>query len=121
MDYVILIGVVAILAICGFVGYKQGMVKILLSMVAMLVTYILAASLTIPVSAALKATTPAYDTIEKSVSSMVEESKVDSTSIEALNLPTQIEALQLLLSPLPFHRPDRSHQSILNSTESFSP
>ena len=91
MDYVILIGVVAVLAICGFVGYKQGMVKILLSMVAMLVTYILAASLTIPVSAALKATTPAYDTIEKSVSSMVEESKVDSTSIEALNLPTQIE------------------------------
>lgn len=91
MDYVILIGVVAVLAIFGFIGYKQGMVKILLSMVAMLVTYILAAALTLPVSAALKATTPAYDTIEKSVSEMVAENQVDSTSIEKLNLPVQIE------------------------------
>ena len=91
MDYIILIGVLAVLAICGFIGYKQGMVKILLSMVAMLVTYILAASLTIPVSAALKATTPAYDVIENSVSNMVEESNVTSSSIEKLNLPAQIE------------------------------
>ena len=91
MDYIILIGVVAVLAICGFIGYKKGMVKILLSMVAMLVTYILAASLTIPVSAALKATTPVYDTIEKSVSDLVEKSDVTSTSIESLNLPEQIE------------------------------
>lgn len=91
MDYVILIGVVAVLGISGFIGYKQGMVKILLSMVAMVVTYILAASLTIPVSAALKSTTPAYDVIEESVSKMVEESNVDSTSIAKLNLPQQIE------------------------------
>ena len=91
MDYVILIGVVAVLAISGFIGYKQGMVKILLSMVAMLVTYILAAALTLPVSSAIKATTPAYDAIEKSVSNMVAESKVDNTSIEKLNLPVQIE------------------------------
>ena len=91
MDYVILIGVVAVLAISGFIGYKQGMVKILLSMVAMLVTYILAAALTIPVSTAVKATTPAYDVIEKSVSDMVTENNVDSTSIEKLNLPVQIE------------------------------
>lgn len=91
MDYVILIGVVAVLAITGFIGYKQGMIKILLPMVATVVTYILAAALTLPVSAMLKTTTPIYNTIEESVSDMVEESMVDSTSIEGLNLPVQIE------------------------------
>ena len=91
MDYVILIGVVAVLAITGFIGYKQGMIKILLPMVATVVTYILAAALTLPVSAMLKTTTPIYNTIEESVSDMVEESMVDSTSIEELNLPVQIE------------------------------
>ena len=67
------------------------MVKIVLSMAAMIVAYVLASALTVPVSMALKSATPVYDTIEKSVSTMVKESKVDSTSIEKLNLPAQIE------------------------------
>ena len=91
MDYIILIGVIGFLALSAFIGYKKGMVKIVLSMAAMIVAYVLAAALTVPVSTALKSATPVYDTIEKSVSTMVKESKVDSTSIEKLNLPTQIE------------------------------
>ena len=91
MDYIILIGVIGFLALSAFIGYKKGMVKIVLSMAAMIVAYVLSAALTVPVSTALKSATPVYDTIEKSVSTMVKESKVDSTSIEKLNLPTQIE------------------------------
>ena len=91
MDYIILIGVIGFLALSAFIGYKKGMVKIVLSMAAMIVAYVLAAALTVPVSMALKSATPVYDTIEKSVSTMVKESKVDSTSIEKLNLPAQIE------------------------------
>lgn len=91
MDYIILIGVIGFLALSAFIGYKRGMVKIVLSMAAMIVAYVLAAALTVPVSMALKSATPVYDTIEKSVSTMVKESKVDSTSIEKLNLPARIE------------------------------
>ena len=91
MDYIILIGVIGFLALSAFIGYKRGMVKIVLSMAAMIIAYVLAAALTVPVSMALKSATPVYDTIEKSVSTMVKESKVDSTSIEKLNLPAQIE------------------------------
>ena len=91
MDYIILIGVIGFLALSAFIGYKRGMVKIVLSMAAMIVAYVLAAALTVPVSMALKSATPVYDTFEKSVSTMVKESKVDSTSIEKLNLPAQIE------------------------------
>lgn len=91
MDYIILIGVIGFLVLSAFVGYKKGMVKIVLSMVAMVIAYALAAALTIPASMALKSATPIYDTIEESVGKMVKESKVDSTSIEKLNLPAQIE------------------------------
>ena len=91
MDYIILIGVLVVLGLSAFIGYKKGMVKIVLSMVAMIITYLLAAALTIPVSMALKSATPVYDSIEKSVGSLVKESEVDSSSIEQLNLPKQIE------------------------------
>jgi uncharacterized membrane protein required for colicin V production len=96
MDYIILIGVVAVIGLFALVGYKKGMVKIVLSMIAMAVTYILAGALTIPVSMALKSATPVYTTIEESVEKMVKEAKIDDTklditAIEKLNLPSQIE------------------------------
>ena len=96
MDYIILIGVVAVIGLFALVGYKKGMVKIVLSMIAMAVTYILAGALTIPVSMALKTATPVYTTIEESVEKMVKEAKIDDTklditAIEKLNLPSQIE------------------------------
>ena len=96
MDYIILIGVVVVIGLFALVGYKKGMVKIVLSMIAMAVTYILAGALTIPVSIALKTATPVYTTIEESVEKMVKEAKIDDTklditAIEKLNLPSQIE------------------------------
>lgn len=90
MDYVILIGVIAVLALATFVGYKKGMVKLILSMIALLAACIVAAALTVPVSAALKAT-PIYDAIEGSVEDLVEDSQVKDNSIEKLNLPEQIK------------------------------
>ena len=64
----------------------------MLSMVAMLVTFILAGILTIPVSAIIKSATPLYDNIEKSVSKIVEENQIiDMESISKLNLPKNIE------------------------------
>ena len=91
MDYLILIGVIAVLAVSGLYGYKKGFMHIVLSMVAMLVTFILAAALTVPVSAMIKSATPLYDVIEESVNELVVENSVDVNSIEKLNLPEQIE------------------------------
>lgn len=91
MDYVILIGVIVILALSALYGYKRGFVHIVLSMVAMLVTFILAGLLTVPVSAMIKSATPLYDHIEKSVSELVAENNVDINSISNLGLPKNIE------------------------------
>lgn len=93
MDYAILIGVIAVLALSGLYGYKKGFVHIVLSMVAMLVTVILAGLLTVPVSAMLKAATPLYDSIEESVSDIVTDNQIDLTTIEKLKLPEQIEEI----------------------------
>lgn len=93
MDYAILIGVIAVLALSGLYGYKKGLVHIVLSMVAMLVTVILAGLLTVPVSAMLKAATPLYDSIEESVSDIVTDNQIDLTTIEKLKLPEQIEEI----------------------------
>lgn len=91
MDYVILIGVVVVLALSALYGYKRGFIHIVLSMVAMLVTFILAGLLTVPVSAMIKSATPLYENIEKSVSQLVEENNVDVNSISKLGLPKSIE------------------------------
>lgn len=91
MDYIILIGVVAVLALSGFYGYKRGFVHIVLSMVAMVVTVILAGLLTVPVSAMIKSATPLYDNLEESVSDLVTENGVTITSVDKLGLPKQIE------------------------------
>lgn len=91
MDYIILIGVVAVLALSGLYGYKRGFIKIVLSMVAMVVTFILAAVLTVPVSSVIKSVTPIYDTIESSVRETVNENAIDLTSMDKLGLPTQLE------------------------------
>ena len=96
MDYIILIGVIAVLAISGLYGYKRGFVRIVLSMVAMLVTFVLAAILTVPVSAMLAAATPLDENIEESVSGLVADSGViDEETISNLNLPEQIEEIIL--------------------------
>lgn len=92
MDYLILLIVLAVLGLSALYGYKKGLVKILLSMVALLVTFIVAAILTIPVSGMLKAATPIDEGIEKSVSKLVTENEVVNVdSISNLNLPSPIE------------------------------
>ena len=94
MDYIILIGVVGVLALSGLYGYKRGFVRIVLSMVAMLVTFVLSAILTVPVSAMLAAATPLDENIEESVSGLVADSGVvDQETISNLNLPEQIEEI----------------------------
>lgn len=91
MEYLILLGVVAVLALATFIGYKKGMVKLLLSMVAMIIAYILAAALTVPVSAVIKSTTPAYGAIEDSVEELVQDANVKEYSLSKLNLPDTIK------------------------------
>ena len=92
MDYLILLIVLAVLGLSALYGYKKGLVKILLSMVALLVTFVVAAILTIPVSCMLKAATPIDEGIEKSVSKLVTENEVVNVdSISNLNLPSPIE------------------------------
>ena len=91
MEYVILIGVVAVLGLSALYGYKKGFIHILLSMVAMLVTFVLAAVLTAPVSAMLKSVTPLYDNIESSVGELVTENSININSIEKLGLPSFVE------------------------------
>lgn len=94
MDYIILIGVIGVLALSGLYGYKRGFVRIVLSMVAMLVTFVLSAILTVPVSAMLAAATPLDENIEESVSGLVADSGVvDKETISNLNLPEQIEEI----------------------------
>lgn len=92
MDYAILIGVIVILGLSAFYGYKKGFVHIVLSMVAMLVTTILAGLLTIPVSAMISSATSFDESIEESVAELVSVNEViDIYSVKNLNLPSQIE------------------------------
>lgn len=92
MDYAILIGVLAVLGLSALYGYKRGLVRILLSMVAMLVTFVLAGLLTIPVSAMVEAVTPLDEKISESVTELVAENEVvDIAGIEKLDLPEPIK------------------------------
>ena len=92
MDYAILIGVIAILALSAFYGYKRGFVHIVLSMVAMLVTSLLAGLLTVPVSAMIASATSVDENLEESVSELIALNEVvDVQSVSKLNLPSQIE------------------------------
>lgn len=94
MDYAILIGVLVVLGLSALYGYKKGFIHIVLSMVAMLVTTILAGLLTVPVSAMISSATSFDESIHESVSELVASSGVmDVNSISKLNLPTQIEEI----------------------------
>ncbi len=91
VEYALLIGVIAFLAIMAGVGHKKGFIKIALSLVATLVTIIVAMVLTFPVSAILKTATPLYDNIYESVEAVVKENEVvDVESINNLDLPKSI-------------------------------
>ena len=90
MEYALLFGVIVFLAVMIGYGYKRGFVKIVLSMVAMLVTIILATILTIPVSK-IVADTSIGKGVRESVDKLVVENKViDVSSISNMELPDTI-------------------------------
>lgn len=90
MEYALLIGVVVFLAIMIGYGYKRGFVKIVLSLVAMIITLILATALTIPISK-IVADTSIGKGVRESVDKLVVENKViDVSSINNIELPDTI-------------------------------
>ena len=91
MEYGLIIGVIAFLALTAMYGYSRGMVKIVLSMAAMIITIILTTILTVPVGAVLKATTPIYDNMYEKISKTIDESEItDIESVKELDLPELI-------------------------------
>ena len=87
MEYALLIGVILFLAVMAAYGYKRGFVRIVISMLAMIVTIILASVLTIPVSGFIKETSVG-EGIRASVEEMVEGADIiDAESINNLDLP----------------------------------
>ena len=87
MEYALLIGVILFLAVMAAYGYKRGFVRIVLSMLAMILTIILASVLTIPVSGFIKETSVG-EGIRASVEEMVEGADIiDAESINNLDLP----------------------------------
>ena len=94
MEYALLIGVILFLAVMAAYGYKRGFVRIVLSMLAMIVTIILASVLTIPVSGFIKETSVG-EGIRASVEEMVEGADIiDAESINNLDLPkTMLEPI----------------------------
>lgn len=92
MEYGLLIGVIVFLAAAGFYGYARGMVKILLSMIAMIVTIILTTILAVPVGKIIKEVTPVYNNMYETVEEYVKEHNViDVNSVNNLDLPKQIK------------------------------
>lgn len=91
MEYALVIGVIVFLLVVGLYGYARGLVNILLSMIAMIITVVLATALTIPVGSALKATTPVYDKMYEAISQTVTDNNVvDTNTLTNLNLPKQL-------------------------------
>jgi uncharacterized membrane protein required for colicin V production len=91
MEYGLVIAVIAFLSLTALYGYTRGMVKIVLSMVAMIITIVLATILTVPVGAIVKAATPIYDNMYETVSETIEKQEItDIESLKKLDLPEQI-------------------------------
>ena len=91
MEYGLIIGVVVFLALTALYGYARGMVKIVLSMAAMIITIILTTILAVPVGALVKATTPIYDNMYETVYETVDEQNItDIESLKELDLPELI-------------------------------
>lgn len=90
MEYALLIGVVIFLAVMAVYGYMRGFVRIILSMAATIVTIVLAAVLTIPVSGVVK-NTEIGENIRKSIGELVEEAElINVDSINTLDFPEAI-------------------------------
>lgn len=100
MENIALILVVIFLVIMAFNGYKKGALRILITMVALVITIILASLFTPTATKLLKEYTPIYNTINQQMVKFVGEKldqnakdqtgEVQRTAIEALPLPESI-------------------------------
>lgn len=91
----VLIAVLAIFAVCGYAGWRKGIIKIIVSLATLVITLLGAVFLTPLVGNAIKSNTSLYDKLQHSVYSAVLESDhfqqaVDSTVSDSENEQTQI-------------------------------
>ena len=92
MEYIIVGAVIAIIAICGFIGREKGLVKIVLSMVATVLAMLISSILTTPISEFLKDKLGVVDKIKNIVSESMKDLKIDDDSyLEDLQLPDVIK------------------------------
>lgn len=91
----VLTAVLAIFAVCGFAGWRKGIIKIIVSLATLVITLLGAAFLTPLLGNALKSNTELYDKLQHSVYSAISESNnfqqaVDDTVSDSENGQTQI-------------------------------
>lgn len=92
MEYGILAAVIAIIVMCGFIGRSKGLVKIVLSMVATIVSIFISSVLTTPICEFLKDKFGLMDKIKEIVGDTLKDVKIDDVSyIEKLELPDVIK------------------------------
>ncbi|MBE5925915.1 MAG: CvpA family protein [Lachnospiraceae bacterium] len=105
MDYLVLICVILMLTVCAVNGYKQGAIKIALTLVASIVSVFLAISLAQPFSDFIKENTALYTNIEESMHTFVQgymneelDKKADELTEDMLkDLPLPEEISDILL------------------------
>ncbi len=101
MEMTLVLGVVAFLAIMFLIGYRNGMIKVLLSFVATIIAFLLSILLAGPCETLIKESTPVYDNLKKQMTEYVSEyisAEVDTSDIELqkdaigeLKLPSSIK------------------------------
>lgn len=92
MEYIIVAAVIGIIAICGLIGKKKGLVKIVLSMVATVLAMLVSGILTTPICEFLKEKLGVVDKIKEVVAESLKDIKLDDVSyLEDLQLPAIIK------------------------------
>lgn len=91
MEYGLVIGVIVFLGVMAFYGYVRGFLKIVLSLVAMVVTIFLATVLTVPVVNIVKDNTDVYENLHDSIFEVVKSYNIEEVeNIKDMNLPESI-------------------------------
>lgn len=101
METLLLIGVLAFLAGMVLYGYKRGMIRLLISLVATVVAFLISIILLEPCEMFIKNNTPVYDKIKEQMTEYTDKyvtSELDFSTkekqketIEQLNLPKAIQ------------------------------
>ena len=101
MEILLLIGVLAFLAGMVLYGYKRGMIRLLLSLVATVVAFLISMMLLEPCEIFIKNNTPIYDKIKEQMTEYTDKyvtSEMDFSTaekqketIEQLNLPKVLQ------------------------------